>query len=112
METKVENEVPTPIKQCSRVGAVHTIEINHKHDAKTNSFKKQCRKGCGNILNNYHKKEYKHGDLGTHIGAICLSIYGIFLVTWFSEPLRGYPLERFWPPLGHPWSDILICLLM
>ena len=30
----------------------------------------------------------------------------VCFATCFSEPLRGTPLDRFWPPLGHPWSDV------
>jgi hypothetical protein len=30
-----------------------------------------------------------------------------FVATCFSEPLGGTPLDQFWPPLGHPWSDFV-----
>lgn len=31
----------------------------------------------------------------------------VFFATCFSEPLGGTPLDQFWPPLGHPWSDFV-----
>ena len=40
-------------------------------------------------------------------GTICLKLSSssVFaFATSFSEPLRGYPLDRFWSCLGPPWS--------
>ena len=31
----------------------------------------------------------------------------VLFATCFSEPLGGTPLNRCWPPLGHPWSDVV-----
>ena len=31
----------------------------------------------------------------------------VFVATCFSKPLGCTPLDRCWPPLGHPWSDFL-----
>ncbi len=34
-------------------------------------------------------------------------LWRVFLAACFSEPLGGTPLDQFWPPLRHPWSDFV-----
>ena len=63
----------------------------------------------GNI-EKYHQKDRQPCDLGSHFGASCMADSkggAFFFATCFSEPLGGTPLDQFWPPLGHPWSDFV-----
>ena len=35
----------------------------------------------------------------------------VCLPSCFFGTSEGHPLDRFWPPLGHPWSDFLDFLI-
>ena len=61
-------------------------------------------------IEQYHQKYRQPCDLGYHFGACCMVVSrggAFFVATCFSEPLGGTPLDQFWPPLGHPWSDFV-----
>ena len=64
-----------------------------------NPSQKMMREHIGNYQQNYNKDCNVHFHLG--------DIWDCLLTTKFSEPLQGAPRERFWPPPGHPWSNVL-----
>ena len=66
-----------------------------------------------NNMETYYWKYANNSDVGSHAEAICLTGF-IFFVTFVQAGFRnlwgGTPLDRFWKPLGHPWSDFVDCL--
>ena len=49
-------------------------------------------------------------DFGVHFGTMCMFVSrgGAFCSRCvFFENLGGTPLDRFWPPLGHPWFEFV-----
>ena len=57
----------------------------------------------------------KHAEKATHVISGChfesiwniRSCPGTFFATYFSKLWGGIRLDRFWPTLGHPWSNCL-----
>ena len=61
-------------------------------------------------INKYYPRYATFSDYGSHFEQICVIVSrcGAF----FARPLvrnlwKGTPLDRFWYPLGHPWSDFI-----
>ena len=64
-------------------------------------------------IEKYYQTYAKLSDVGSHLGSIGLVLFPlwrVFFATRLSEPLGATPLDRFWPPLGHPWSDCVTFL--
>ena len=115
-----DNKVPKPQKQCSRVGTVHfqPNQLVSKRYPKTSKQKiKASQKQPKTILNKsdadkhqtYHPKDHKLSELGFHLESFVryFNTAACFSRPVFSKALGDTPLDRFWPPLGHPWSDCL-----
>ena len=60
-------------------------------------------------IEKYHQQYRQPCDLGSHVGAICMIVSrgGAFFLRPVFRNLWGVPLDQFWPPLGHPWSEFV-----
>ena len=116
-----------PQKSCSRLVAAYIctiqlisnlyweIQSNHKKgpkiDPKTinkviqQPSKKMIRKN----IEKYNQKYATLSDCGFHFGASCLIVTSSAI--FCLRPVVRNPLDRFWHPLRHHWSDVLDLLV-
>ena len=60
-----------------------------------------------NYIEKQHQQYHKLSDLGSYLGASFFSVPTpacLFGALVFRTS-AGHPLDRFWRPWGHPWSD-------
>ena len=126
MKISQEWKVLKPQNSCSRLGSVYIYTnqlvsfcndlrkkiINHKNDAKIDpkmiSIKKKTRSDVGehNILPKISQTFRFWLPFWSHL-LETLQLWRVFFANHCSDSLRELPLDRFWPPLWHPWFDVL-----